>query len=320
MTDTSSTFLNKNEFYNQNYVYLRTPSYLLSNSPTIVLGHKECRICRFCGKSEPQVTFKLKAHAIPECLGNRTLFANFECDQCNRYFGEGIENHLGNWSIVTRVVAGIRGKKRIPKIRRADSQSGLTVTRKPEGLVYTEFGDASIVDFDEANGRATLSAEKYTYTPIMALKSLVRIAIMLLPDDEIDYFSETISWIRDAEHSKKFFSKCPVVKTLIPGPNWNQLIIPRLIRRKPCSDGFPYAFLILGFANHLFQVWLPCRTKDESIWNKALEIPPLIPMRLPNSTRYGSPVIRNIDLNGVEPVKGESESHTLSFETFETQE
>ena len=41
------------------------------------------RICRFCGKSVPRVSFKKIAHAIQDALGNKLLFCYEECDTCN---------------------------------------------------------------------------------------------------------------------------------------------------------------------------------------------------------------------------------------------
>lgn len=47
---------------------------------------KNKRICRFCGKNQPEVKFagrKGKAHAISEALGNKKLILNEECKGCN---------------------------------------------------------------------------------------------------------------------------------------------------------------------------------------------------------------------------------------------
>jgi hypothetical protein len=49
--------------------------------------NKSERKCRFCGKSNPEVSFKKKAHLIPEFLGNKMLLSDFECDSCNYEFG-----------------------------------------------------------------------------------------------------------------------------------------------------------------------------------------------------------------------------------------
>ena len=78
----------------------------------VVLGDMQNRICRFCGKQPPEVTFRKVAHAIPELLGNKSIESAYECDTCNQEFGSGIENDLGNWSKPMRTLIRIRGKSR----------------------------------------------------------------------------------------------------------------------------------------------------------------------------------------------------------------
>jgi hypothetical protein len=50
----------------------------------IFLGDKNSRICRFCGQAKPEVSFRKEAHALPESIGNKSLFTYYECDACNQ--------------------------------------------------------------------------------------------------------------------------------------------------------------------------------------------------------------------------------------------
>lgn len=61
----------------------------------IFLGDKDGRKCRFCGRAKPEVSFRKEAHALPESIGNESLFTYYECDTCNQAFGEGCENDFG---------------------------------------------------------------------------------------------------------------------------------------------------------------------------------------------------------------------------------
>ncbi len=38
------------------------------------LGDKAKQVCRYCGRADPEVKFKLLAHAIPDQVGNNWLF------------------------------------------------------------------------------------------------------------------------------------------------------------------------------------------------------------------------------------------------------
>src|SRR5690242_986778 len=62
------------------------------------IGDRNHRVCRFCGKSSPQVTFKQTTHALPESIGNKSITTFYECDTCNQKFGAGIDTEFGKWS------------------------------------------------------------------------------------------------------------------------------------------------------------------------------------------------------------------------------
>ena len=103
-------------WYSANYSTIA--HWIVRPTDKVVLGEASSRTCRFCGKSEPEVTFKLEAHAIPEGLGNKSIFSNYECDPCNQAFGRGIENDLGNWSKPMRTFSRIRGKNSVPTLKK----------------------------------------------------------------------------------------------------------------------------------------------------------------------------------------------------------
>ena len=79
------------------------------------------RVSRFCRRNDATVSFRAKAHAIPETFGNKTLFTNYECDQCNDLFGSTIENDLGAYTKPDRVFARIPGKRSVPSLKQHGS-------------------------------------------------------------------------------------------------------------------------------------------------------------------------------------------------------
>src|SRR5262249_4440815 len=91
--------------------------YLLRPSHKVFLGDKNNRKCRFCGKAPPEVNFRKEAHALPECIGNKSLFTYYECDTCNQAFGDGCESDFAKWSLPMRTMSRIRGKTGIPTIK-----------------------------------------------------------------------------------------------------------------------------------------------------------------------------------------------------------
>ena len=320
MAAQASTPLRPIDFYRRNYVFLPTPSQLTPDMKPMILGDRENPLCRFCGQTKSETSFRNRAHAIPVSLGNKCLFSAYECDECNQYFGENIENHLGNWSIVRRTLSGIRGRRKVPTLKSGGHEPLWKITRDASGLRYKEYKDCSALEIDKEGNSVTFQLAGGSYTPIAVFKAFTKIGLTLLPNGEIDSFSETLSWVRNPDYSSGFVKHCSIIYTFVPGPMPSDIIIPRLLRRKAQSSDVPYAFLILGYGNCLVQVWLPCRERDESIWNTTLDIPPFPPVIVPKSTIYGKPTSRVLDLSGREQVKDESKSHKFEFESIETKD
>ena len=277
----------------------------------IFLGDRDNRLCRFCDRIEPNVSFSHKAHAIPESLGNKCLFSTYECDDCNQHFGNTIDNDLGNWSIVNRTLSGIRGKRKVPTLKGGGSNLSWRITQSASGLSFEEYGSRSAVSIDKELKEVKIRLRGGSYTPIAVFKAFAKIGLTLLSDEEIENFSETLSWVRNPDHSTGFVKYCSIVYTFVPGPMPSDVIVPRLLRRKPQSNNLPYIFLVLGFGNCLVQTWLPCREKDQHVWDMTLEMPPFPPIIAPKSTIYGNPRTRVLDLSEREQVTEESKSHTF---------
>ena len=284
---------------------------------SITLGDRDNPSCRFCGQNEPAVSFSHQAHAIPESFGNRCLFSMHECNECNQYFGDSIENHLGNWSIVRRTLSGIRGKSKVPTLKSNGSEPMWRISRDAGGLKYKEYKECAVVEIDEENKSIAFQLAGGSYIPLAVFKAFAKIGLTLLPNEEIGFFSETLSWVRDPNHSSGFVKQCSIIYTFIPGPMPNNIVIPRLLRRKPHSSDLPYAFLVLGYGNCLVQIWLPCRERDESTWGTTLAVPPFPTIIALKSTFYGKPSTKVLDMSGQEQVRDQDIPHTFRGKSIE---
>ena len=63
--------------------------------PVVNLGERESsgrRRCRFCELSEPTVSFEVTPAAVPASLGNKSLLAWDECDDCRAFY----DSHLAD--------------------------------------------------------------------------------------------------------------------------------------------------------------------------------------------------------------------------------
>jgi hypothetical protein len=195
--------------------YENLGQWILQPRKKIFLGDKGNRLCRFCGKRPPEVTFKEELHAIPELLGNRSLFTYYECDVCNHIFGDGIENDFGNWSKPMRTMARIKGRKGVPTIKRTDR--GWRIEGVPDGLNVKHEEDDPPFEVDEAKKEMVFRLTRDPYTPVAVLKAFVKMGLTLLPEEEVPNFARALDWVRRKDHSIGTLFDWPICHTFMPG-------------------------------------------------------------------------------------------------------
>lgn len=303
------------EFYEKNYVYMIEPLFLC---PSVGhdLGPKFNRICRFCGKDETETKFKHTAHAIPEFLGNKSLYSNYECDDCNQFFGTGIENDLGNWTKHSRALSKIKGKRGVPSLKNFGPEQKWRIDCVNDVTFITYYEGKPPYDIDIENQQIKFELPQDVFTPVAVMKAFVKIGLTILPQVEIPNFKETLSWIREPDHNQPFVDEFPIIRTFQPGPMRSDLLVVMIMRRRESIENLPYAFLVLGFGNDVYQVFIPCPQRDRTIHGKKLTIPPFpTPGRL-DPTKH-SPRTILVDLCGRLPVRGSTVTRTCGYDYME---
>jgi HNH endonuclease len=291
-------------FYERNYTSVG--QWILDPKEKVVLRSiLHPGICRFCGQGEPQVTFRDVAHALPESSGNKSLSTDYECDTCNHIFGDGIENDFGNWSKAQRALSGVRGKNGIPAMKGKEWHFEHNATT---GITVTQSGDGQIAVPNESGTHITLKVPRDPFTPVAVLKTFAKMALSLLPEEELPRFQRAMMWIRNPDHQAGLVkvSGFPVLYTFVPGSNplTNSAL---LLRRNDPNLQFPYMFLVITYGNEIFQVAIPSPEMDRSLSlsrDKLLYFPN--PYELDSSLVPAAPIQRElIDLTGRDLVKGE---------------
>ena len=300
-------------FYDQHYDEIA--SEILQPGKKKILGVKRNQRCRFCGRRFPEVSFKNKAHAIPEALGNKSLFTNYECDECNQSFGKGIENDLGNWSKPYRTFARICGSKGVPKLKESASDTGWRIEFRQNKFQIKQYEDNPFCKVDPHRKRVTLKLKRDVYTPVAVLKAFVKIGLTLLPEEEVSNFREALEWIREPNHEKVLVRKFPIFRTFRPGPLPNDLLSVILGRRKNSDTNVMYAFLVLLYGNEMFQIFLPCPEKDQILEDNNLTTPVFPPPCGPDEERYGKPRVEIVNLCGQEK-RNDRVKVVLGFDTL----
>lgn len=165
---------------------------------------KAKRICRFCGKSIPDVSFNKIAHAIPEGLGNKAIIDNEECDDCNHRFGNGLDNELIDYFSFHRGIFGIRGKNGIVKNK---FENGY-ITQDENGIVIAS-QNINIGADGKPESVEFVSEKKLMLQNIY--KALARISIGTIKNFDKDIFNETIKWISHSDFYYEFLPKIAVM-------------------------------------------------------------------------------------------------------------
>ncbi|MBO2578401.1 HNH endonuclease [Shewanella algae] len=258
--------------------------------------------CRYCGKSNQEVKFKKIAHAIPELLGNKYLFSNDECDDCNSYFDKHLENNLANFLGISRTTSQILGKKGVPK---AKSRSGdrIEAINGDIVIIQTEESDAYKL-LDEQTLR--ISSSPTPYTPINVYKCFVKIALSAVPEYALKNFSECLRWVRYNHKPAKFNPKMlKMHMTMVPGKNPFRHIWLQIFKRVMDKKKYPYMTCVIAFSNYMFQFVIPFNKHDKYLSPDKIQLPifPMIDgLNLPGQAPNAKPHTRSIDLSGTSSI------------------
>lgn len=244
------------------YDYYEVRHFLGEERTKIGVNKRSERVCRFCGKSMPETSFKQKAHAISEALGNKGLICLEECDNCNRRINETIEQDLINISQLNLLINGIKGKHGIPtfkcdKVTITNKTSTRTTIGRDTMILKVE----SIPDTHDPQAIAKylseISSSSINYIPQNIYKCLCKYVLSLIDSKYLPYFKGTIDWINE-----------PLKKHRLP-PVWYyqapMKISPTVIimQRKHHHKDIPYCWAIVSVGGWQFMCIVPFCSHDK---------------------------------------------------------
>jgi len=306
------------DFLEQNYIPLE--AIYLNEEKKIFLGSKENRVCRFCGKSAPDVTFKKIAHAIPEFTGNKRLFSYYECDDCNGKVSSLMESHMANYMNIWHTFSQVRGKRGVPSFKTSAKKSRVDLL--DSGLNIQDHEGDEIIELDEEKKQIKITATRATYTPIAIYKCLTKIALTVMPENELGKFKNAMAWLFEEKHdeSKYNLNALILLFSFAPGIHPFDFQTCMLFKRKDNhKDNVPYMLFLLTYSNFAFQIYLPLCSEDKKFFGKQFTIK-FIPTPIDLKEGIHTMVRRQINLSSTEAVKGEKESVTMGFGSLKEME
>lgn len=214
---------------------------------------KSKRVCRYCNKRSPKVSFRKVAHSISEALGNKKIITNDECDACNEKFGKGIENDLILYLNLYRVFFGIRGKKGIPKFKGKKFEIENNKTIKIKQILSDE--EINYPNRDDLQIRLE-ATEKITTQNIY--KTLSKYALGVIDRTQIVNFKDTIEWI----NGKRNIDNLPKVAILSSYDLFSTHPQLMVYIRKTEDNKLPYVVAEFRFTYLTFVYIIPNSNKD----------------------------------------------------------
>lgn len=235
----------------------------------IILGSNENKTCRFCLKGVSQTSFRKKAHVIPEFMGNKKYFSNFECDSCNELFSK-YENSLSNYGGILNVFSKLKGKKGYQK-HKGSIES--TETFVENDNIQMRINDPSLdqlksISIDKLKKRIEIKTNKYSYIPLFAFKTLAKIGFSMMDESSIRYYEQTRKWLIEngelslAQNNPIYHVYQKIGGRMFPHPQAFLLKKRTIFKDHPC----PSHALIIFYGLFGFQLFIPGNSNDIWIW------------------------------------------------------
>ena len=247
---------------------------------------EEFQICRYCGESSP-LKFKTKAHFIPEFTGNKNLFNFNECDDCNNKFST-YENSLKNFGVLN-VFLPIKGKKKFP-VHRDNKNKTSTKFTDSKTLITTINSDDA---FDLDGDKIKLKVSSTSFIPIYVQKALTKLAISMMPKEDLIYFKTLISWLLD----KNAFTdnKIEMIALYTTDTKTKNLKPKAYLFKRLKNYSCPQYSLIFLWGYYKIQIFIPCNPFD--LYLERLQKIKLPVSKLIKDVGIDSPKLQNINLN-----------------------
>jgi transcriptional regulator with XRE-family HTH domain len=216
---------------------------------------REQRKCRFCdGTVANGATFDNDAHAIPTALGNHHLKLADECDVCNSHFGEKVEPALIQMLNIQRVFLGIHGRGK---------NNGRPELHYHADRVYHDGQQmiikSSNISEDAAGVLSVRLGKGIQIVPVACYRALVKVAISVMPSDQLPTLRRTICWLRHGEHQGESLPR--VATAVVPLPPNPSAQISVYIRKEPVSK-LPHVVAEFRLGCYMYVYVLPFSDGD----------------------------------------------------------
>lgn len=153
------------------------------------------RKCCICNRTEPLVSFKRKNHVIPVAFGNKWLYTQEECNDCNQKYGKKFENELANMFSAQKLIGKVPKRKGFPKIRIPKRESFMRVVNN-DIAVSIKNSEREFAFRELNHATISLSIPVPPYYPIRAIKSIAHTLWLILNDYRRAQYKGILKWMK----------------------------------------------------------------------------------------------------------------------------
>lgn len=247
--------------------------WVMKEDKDVFLPTTSAHTCRFCGKTEPEVTFLKRAHAVSELCGNHHLLSECECDDCNGKFSK-FEKEFSQMMLFLHTMLQVKGKKNNPKFQ--PDRNGKSYIEIVDGQIniHQYDGEDPLVTIDEKNQEARLNGVR-NYIPIDAYKCLIKMALTVMPERELDNLQDILTFLNTGE-------RLPVkpmchlrIYNAFNAHKYPAAFIYK--RKETCTKQLPAYLFALAYNDFFFQMVIPSMKLDERLEGVSRIDLPVIP-------------------------------------------
>jgi len=211
--------------------------------------------CRFCGDSN-QKNFKNDSHTFSRFIGSQFVLSEFECDLCNEKFSRTLENEFANFMKLFHTLNSVKGKKRIPTYKK----DGIRIEKKGDNHLDLR----GIKDSSVSEKGVFCKLETDDFIPVAVYKSLVKMALSMVSESELNKFSKTFAWLQDENHSNEVFhaDDFSLIFTQNKSDSQKFNLAVELYRKKSDNSDIPTYIFKLYYNLFSFQIYIPFCSDD----------------------------------------------------------
>ena len=217
------------------------------------LGSRSYRVCKFCGRTGEEATFRSESHVIPAAFGNRSLFSYEECDDCNQRSSK-LEDDLAKFLALARVISRLPARRGTPKLRHPNRESYVASDRQANQVqVYQPTDEEGIHVEDDGDGILRLTVDTPKYRPVNVARALGRMLLFGMDSTETG-FDRVLRWVR---REIDWFPIRIAVLTMPPTEMKNVSVMVHRYTKLPGRS-----ILRVGFVYTWFMVFVPIPLDD----------------------------------------------------------